>query len=44
MINVTINGITVQVEPGSTILQAEENAGVEIPTLCYIKDLLHESS
>lgn len=44
MINVTIDGITVQVEPGSTILQAAEKAGVEIPTLCYIKDLFPEAS
>ena len=44
MINVTINGITVQVEPGSTILQAAEKAGVKIPTLCYIKDLFPEAS
>ena len=44
MINVTVDGITVQVEPGSTILQAAEKAGVEIPTLCYIKDLFPEAS
>ena len=44
MIKVTINGITVEVEEGSTILQAAEKAGVEIPTLCYIKDLLPEAS
>lgn len=44
MINVTINGIPVEVEAGSTILQAAEKAGVEIPTLCYIKDLLPEAS
>lgn len=44
MINVTINGIAVEVEEGSTILQAAEKAGVEIPTLCYIKDLMPEAS
>lgn len=44
MINVTINGIAVQVEPGTTILQAAEKAGVKIPTLCYIKDLFPEAS
>lgn len=44
MINVTINGIAVQVEPGTTILQAAEKAGIEIPTLCYIKDLFPEAS
>ena len=44
MINVTINGIAIQVEPGTTILQAAEKAGVEIPTLCYIKGLFPEAS
>ena len=44
MIKVTINGITVEVEAGSTILQAAEAAGVEIPTLCYIKGLFPEAS
>ena len=44
MISVTIDGIKVQVEPGTTILQAAEKAGVEIPTLCYIKDLFPEAS
>ena len=44
MIKVTINGITVEVEAGSTILPAAEAAGVEIPTLCYIKGLFPEAS
>lgn len=44
MIHATINGIAVEVEPGSTILQAAEKCGVEIPTLCYLKDLTPEGS
>jgi formate dehydrogenase major subunit len=44
MINVTIDGIAVQVEEGTTILQAAEVAGVKIPTLCYIKELFPEAS
>jgi len=44
MIHAIINGIPVQAEEGSTILQAASAAGIEIPTLCYIKDLLPEAS
>jgi len=44
MIHAIINGIPVQAEEGSTILQAAQKAGIEIPTLCYIKDLLPEAS
>jgi NADH-quinone oxidoreductase subunit G len=35
MAKVTIDGITVEVANGSTILQAAEQAGVEIPRFCY---------
>jgi len=35
LFKVTIDGITVQVEKESTILQAAEKAGIWIPTLCY---------
>lgn len=44
MVNVTINGRHVEVDPGTTILQAAAQIGVEIPTLCYIKDLDPEAS
>ncbi|MCI9415571.1 MAG: 4Fe-4S binding protein [Clostridiales bacterium] len=39
MINVKVNGIAVSVPKGSTILEAARAAGVEIPTLCYLKDI-----
>ena len=35
MPKVTIDGITVEAAAGSTILQAAEQAGVEIPRFCY---------
>ncbi len=35
MINLTINGKKVSVEEGLTILQAAEQMGIRIPTLCY---------
>ena len=39
MVNVIIDGVSVQVEAGSTILQAAQKAGINIPTLCYLKDV-----
>ena len=39
MVNLTINGIDVSVPKGSTILEAARKAGIEIPTLCYMKEL-----
>jgi predicted molibdopterin-dependent oxidoreductase YjgC len=39
MVNIIINGQSIQVEPGKTILQAAQAHGIEIPTLCYHKDL-----
>ena len=38
MINVKINGIEVSVAKGSTVLDAARIAGVEIPTLCFMKE------
>src|SRR6202161_508686 len=35
MAKVTIDGITVDVANGSTILQAAEQAGIEVPRFCY---------
>lgn len=44
MLNVTIDGIQLQVKEGSTILEAARSAGIEIPTLCYLKDLMPDAS
>lgn len=38
MINAKINGIAVSVPKGSTILEAARSAGIEIPTLCFMKE------
>ena len=35
MINLTINNMPVEVEDGSTVLQAAEKLGINIPTLCH---------
>ncbi|MCC8190465.1 MAG: [FeFe] hydrogenase, group A [Planctomycetes bacterium] len=39
MITATINGIQVQVQPGTSIYKAAHQAQVAIPTLCYHPDL-----
>ena len=38
-IPVIVDGKKVEVPNGSTIIQAAEYAGIEIPRLCYYKDL-----
>ncbi len=38
MINLKINGIAVSVPKGSTVLEAARAVGVEIPTLCFMKE------
>jgi NADH-quinone oxidoreductase subunit G/[NiFe] hydrogenase diaphorase moiety small subunit/NADP-reducing hydrogenase subunit HndD len=38
-IKISINGVFVEIEEGTTILDAARQAGVIIPTLCYHKDL-----
>ena len=39
MLNIKINGVDYKAPAGSTILTACRVAGIEIPTLCYLKDL-----
>ena len=39
MINLTINGIDIQVEDGTTLLEAAQFLGIHIPTLCYNEGL-----
>ena len=39
MINLTINGKSVQVEEGTTILEAAKKVNIDIPTLCFLKDI-----
>ena len=43
-VNVKINGIPVTVDAGTRILDAAKKAGVNIPTLCYLKDVTNEGS
>ena len=39
MINLTIDGRPVAVEPETTVLEAARKLGVQIPTLCYLKEI-----
>ena len=39
MTKLTIDGKSVEVAEGSTVLQAAEQAGAEVPTLCYAPDV-----
>ena len=38
-VNIKINGMPYEVAAGITILEACHNVGIEIPTLCYLKDI-----
>ncbi|SDM62393.1 NADH-dependent [FeFe] hydrogenase, group A6 [Acetanaerobacterium elongatum] len=38
-VNIKINGMPLSVPKDSTILEAARQAGIEIPTLCYLKDI-----
>mgnify|MGYP001037941176 CR=1 FL=1 len=44
MVRLTIDGSPVEVKQGSTILEACEQLGIEIPTLCHLKQLNPEGS
>ena len=39
MVSLTIDGIKVQVPAGTTVLEAACSANIQIPTLCYLKDV-----
>ena len=38
-VNIKINGVAYDVAAGSTILEAAHSVGIEIPTLCYLKEI-----
>ena len=38
-VNITIDGVKIEVEDNITVLEAARLAGIEIPTLCYLKEL-----
>ena len=38
-VNFEIDGIKAQAKNGSTILEAAREVGIDIPTLCFLKDI-----
>ena len=38
-VNIKINGVDYAVAKGSTVLEAAKAANIDIPTLCYLKDI-----
>ena len=39
MVHLKINNVPVEVKEGTTVLEAARVAGINIPTLCYLKDI-----
>lgn len=39
MVDLTIDGQAVRVPEGTTVLEAAQKAGIDIPTLCYLKEI-----
>ena len=39
LVTLTIDGESVKVKEGTTILQAAKKVGIDIPTLCFLKDI-----
>ena len=39
MVNIKIDGVSMQVPEGTTILEAAKNANIKIPTLCFLKGI-----
>lgn len=44
MVKLTIDGIQLEVPKGTTVLEAARKIGIEIPSLCYLKDVNHPAS
>ena len=44
MVNITINNVPFQVSEGTTILNAAKQAGIKIPTLCYLEKIQEPGS
>ncbi len=44
MVKVKIDGVTIEVEPGTSVLAAAEKAGLRIPHLCVVKGIYEGAS
>lgn len=43
-VKITVDGNVLEVVKGTTVLEAARGAGINIPSLCYLKDISHTSS
>ena len=39
MINLTIDGVQLQVPEGTSVMSAAAGVGIEVPHLCFLKDI-----
>ncbi|MFA5658538.1 MAG: 2Fe-2S iron-sulfur cluster-binding protein, partial [Oscillospiraceae bacterium] len=39
MVSIKVNGLSASAAKGSTVLEAVRSANIEIPTLCYLKEI-----
>ena len=44
MVKLTIDGLQIEVPKGTTVLEAARLSGIEIPSLCYLKDVNHPAN
>jgi len=44
MIKLTIDNRTIEVQPGTSVWQAAQSVGIEIPTMCYLEGTEHFTS
>ena len=44
MIELILNNTKISVSPGTTILQAAQKMGIDIPTMCYLDGYPHNTS
>lgn len=44
MLKLTIDNQTVEVQPGTSVWQAAQSIGIEIPTMCYLEGTKHYTS
>ncbi len=41
LVNITLDGKKIQAEKGRNLIDVAKENGIEIPTLCYVKDIVH---
>ena len=39
LVTLTIDGVEIKAKKGTTILEAARQADIDIPTLCFLKDI-----